>query len=71
VARFWNIEVLGETESVLTEIARLLASQALPPPYPSPASGGGDGNASQGGTSNASGGEVGNAGRSGEGPRPP
>jgi very-short-patch-repair endonuclease len=54
VARFWNIEVLGETESVLTEIARLLASQALPPPNPSPASGGG----------------VGNAGRSGEGPRP-
>jgi very-short-patch-repair endonuclease len=44
VVRFWNNEVLGETESVLTEIARMLASQGLPPPYPSPASGGGDGN---------------------------
>jgi very-short-patch-repair endonuclease len=67
VARFWNNEVLGETESVLTEIARLVDSQVLPPPYPSPAGGGGDRTASQGGTGNASGGGDRNASQGGTG----
>jgi very-short-patch-repair endonuclease len=41
VLRFWNNDVLGNTEGVLTVIAQHLAAEA-PPPRPSPARGEGD-----------------------------
>ncbi|MEK6592334.1 MAG: endonuclease domain-containing protein [Pseudomonadota bacterium] len=65
VARFWNNEVLESTEAVLTEIARLLVPQDFPPPYPSPACGGGDGNTGGGGDGKTGAGD-GNVGRRNE-----
>ena len=40
VLRFWNNQIIEQTDAVLGEILRHLASSA-PPPLPSPASGGG------------------------------
>lgn len=58
VVRYWNNEVLGNTEAVLERIAELLEAHSKPPPYPSPASGGGDQGSSGGGDQSSSGSEV-------------
>ena len=43
VLRFWNNEVLQQCSSVLEVIhASLATGESLPPPWPSPASGGGE-----------------------------